>query len=99
MIAAYDFRTYVETAGKHRRLLARVYLNVMYDSGRYPVDVSEIEALPPIPRVVAFAFLDGMASVPNTIKHLSTNVPDKDFFYIRNTPQLITWAEQKETTP
>lgn len=75
--------------------MARVYLNALYDRSRYPVDVSEVDALPAVPRAITFAFLEGIAATPDAGYRLASLYTDSDLLLPGYFLETIAWAEQE----
>lgn len=65
MIKPFAFARYIIDQALAKRVLARVYLNSLYDREIYPVDLSEVDGLGSVDRCMAYGFLDGLFIDPS----------------------------------
>lgn len=74
MLSPYEYLCHARPlpAGQVRTTLLRVVLNTQFDPQRYPVDLSEVLALPAVDRVVALGYLSGCAACPNVYTRTPT---------------------------
>ena len=69
MVTPISFAAYVVNHGRSKRILARVYLNCLYECSGYPVDLSEMNALSAVDQCMVFGLLDTLYSDP-TLEHI-----------------------------
>ena len=67
MVSPYDFLRHARQLppGEVRTTLLRISLNTEFDPQRFPVDFSEVLALPPVHRAVTWGYLGGCAAHPS----------------------------------
>lgn len=90
MFSPYDFLSHAQglPTGATRQTLLRLILNTTYDPQSYPLDLSEVIALPACERTLAFGYLSWCAAYP----HEYTGKPDWLLEDLRNEVDTVKQA-------